>query len=416
MDIQLKKKPWYIRFRYYLLAAVLFVVLIICVIIQANGPRRYRIDLDTVRTDEVTEGNFLEYVDAEGLVQPSLTLMVNATEGGSVARIVAGEGEQLEQGDTILVLDNPAVMRSITDQQDEYARQLTTFREKDIEMEQQRLTLRKQTLQTRYELKRLEKTFRLEEEEFRMGIKSKAQLELARDEYQYKSATAALELEGLKHDSAVAVIRRQLLRDELRRSREKAERERLRMTDLVVRAPINGQLSMISVVPGQSVAAGSQIAEIKVTDRFKIHASLNEYYVDRITTGLPAVIRQQERVYPLRVSKVVPEVKDRVFDVDLLFTDSVPDNLRPGKSFRIQIELGQPEKALLIPRGNFYQYTGGQWIYRLNADSTRAVKVPITIGRQNPLQYEIVSGLQPGDLVITTGYDTFGDVEELLLK
>ena len=265
MDIQLKKKPWYIRFRYYLLAAVLFVVLIICVIIQANGPRRYRIDLDTVRIDEVTEGNFLEYVDAEGLVQPSLTLMVNATEGGSVARIVAGEGEQLEQGDTILVLDNPAVMRSITDQQDEYARQLTTFREKDIEMEQQRLTLRKQTLQTRYELKRLEKTFRLEEEEFRMGIKSKAQLELARDEYQYKSATAALELEGLKHDSAVAVIRRQLLRDELRRSREKAERERLRMTDLVVRAPINGQLSMISVVPGQSVAAGSQIAEIKVT-------------------------------------------------------------------------------------------------------------------------------------------------------
>lgn len=415
MDIQLKKKPWYIRFRYYLLAAVLFVALVIYAVIQASGPRRYRVNLETIQTAEAVQGDFLEYVDVEGIVQPILTLRVNATEGGTVARIVAGEGEQLEKGDTILVLENPAVTRSISDQQDEYARQLTTFREKDIEMEQQRLTLRRQALQTRYELERLEKSFRLEEEEYRMGIKSKAQLELARDEYHYKSATAELEMEGLKHDSAVAVIRRQLLHDELRRAREKYERERERLADLVVRAPISGQLSMVSAVPGQSVPSGSQIAEIKVTDRFKIHASLNEYYVDRVTTGLPAVIRQQQQSYPLRVSKVVPEVKERTFDVDLLFTDSLPDNLRPGKSFRVQIELEQPEKALLIPRGNFYQQTGGRWIYKLNADRTRAVKVPITIGRQNPLQYEVTDGLQPGDWVITTGYENFGDAEELVL-
>ena len=181
-----------------------------------------------------------------------------------------------------------------------------------------------------------------------------------------------------------------------------------------VRAECVGLEVVKSVTPGQQVGAGQQIATIKVTDRFKVHASLNEYYVDRITTGLPATISYQGRKYPLRVSRVVPEVKDRSFDVDLLFTDEVPENVRLGKSFRVQIELGQPERALVVGRGNFYQQTGGRWIYKLNADKTRAVKVPIQIGRQNPVQYEIVEGLQTGDWVITTGYDNFGDVEELV--
>lgn len=209
-------------------------------------------------------------------------------------------------------------------------------------------------------------------------------------------------------------IRRELLRNDRIRSQKKLERSVERLEDLVVRAPADGQLSFVSVTLGQKVGAGEQIAAIKVTDRFKVHTSLNEYYVDRITTGLPATISYQGKKYPLRVSKVVPEVKNRSFDVDLVFTGDVPENVRLGKSFRVQIELGQPEKVLVIPRGNFYQHTGGRWIYKLNADKTRAVKIPIQIGRQNPVQYEIVEGLQPGDCVITTGYDNFGDVEELV--
>ena len=137
---------------------------------------------------------------------------------------------------------------------------------------------------------------------------------------------------------------------------------------------------------------------------------------DRITTGLPATVNYQGNKYPLKITKVVPEVKDRMFDVDLVFTGDMPDNVRVGKSFRVQIELGQPEQALIIPRGNFYQSTGGQWIYKVNTSKTKAVRVPLSIGRQNPQQYEIVEGLQPGDWVITTGYDTFGDAEELILK
>lgn len=416
MDIQLEKKPWYIRYRYYLLGGAAFAGLLVYVIILSLGPRRLRVPLEDIQICEVKNDKFLEYVDVEGLVQPNLTILVNAGEAGSVQRIVAEEGSLLRKGDTILVLDNPELLRDIEDQRDEWEKQLFTYREKEIEMEQQRITLRKQALQTEYELESLRKTFRLDQEEYAMGVKSKAQLEVAEAEYRFKLETARLERESLRHDSAVNLIRRDLLRNDRERERKKYERARRRLDGLVVTAPADGQLSFVKVVPGQQVAAAENIAEVKVLDQYKIHTALSEYYIDRVTTGLPAAITYQGRRYPLRVSKVVPEVKDRTFDVDLVFTtDSLPDNVRVGKSFRVQIELGQPEEALVIRRGDFYQATAGQWIYRLNADRTRARRVPLTIGRQNPQQYEVTDGLQPGDWVITTGYANFGEAEELVV-
>ena len=417
MDIQLEKKPWYIRYRYYLLGGAAFAGLLVYVIILSLGPRRLRVPLEDIQICEVKNDKFLEYVDVEGLVQPILTILVNAGEAGSVQRIVAEEGSLLRKGDTILVLDNPELLRDIEDQRDEWEKQLFTYREKEIEMEQQRITLRKQALQTEYELESLRKTFRLDQEEYAMGVKSKAQLEVAEAEYRFKLETARLERESLRHDSAVNLIRRDLLRNDRERERKKYERARRRLDGLVVTAPADGQLSFVKVVPGQQVTATENIAEVKVLDQYKIHTALSEYYIDRVTTGLPAAITYQGRRYPLRVSKVVPEVKERTFDVDLVFTtDSLPDNLRVGKSFRVQIELGQPEEALVIRRGDFYQATAGQWIYRLNADRTRARRVPLTIGRQNPQQYEVTDGLQPGDWVITTGYANFGEAEELVIK
>lgn len=415
MDIKLEKKPWYIRYRYYLAGGIVFLAFLVYVIILSAGPRKLRIDPESLQMAEVKNDKFMEYVDVEGLVQPILTIKVNAREAGSVSRIVGEEGNMMKQGDTILVLENLDLLRTIEDQRDEWEKQLITYREKEIEMEQQSLTLQQQALQTDYELEKLRKSFELEKEEYRMGIKSKAQLQVSEDEYRYKEKTARLQRQSLRHDSAVSVIRRDLLLNDRERERKKYERSCRRLDDLVVCAPVGGQLSFVSVTPGQQVQSGASIAEIKVLDQFKVHTSLSEYYIDRITTGLPATILYQGKRYPLKITKVVPEVKDRMFDVDLVFTADMPDNVRVGKSFRVQIELGQPEDALVIPRGNFYQATGGQWIYKLNKDKTRAVRVPITIGRQNPQQYEVTDGLQPGDWVITTGYDNFGDAEELVL-
>ena len=416
MDIKLEKKPWYIRYRYYLIGGLLFAAFLIYVITLSLGPRKLRIDAENIQIAEVKESDFMEYVDVEGLIQPILTIKINTRETGSVERIVGEEGSLLQQGDTILILSNPDLLRNIEDQRDEWEKQMITYQEQEIEMEQKSLNLKQQALTNSYELERLKKSIALDREEFQMGVKSKAQLQVAEDEYCYKQKNAALQQESLRHDSAVTMIRKELIRNDRERERKKYERTRERLNSLVVTAPLKGQLSFVKVTPGQQVSSGESIAEIKVLDQYKIHTSLSEYYIDRITTGLPATITWQNKKYPLRITKVVPEVKDRNFDVDLVFTEASPENVRIGKSFRVQIELGQPEEALVIPRGDFFQATGGQWIYKLNESGTKARKTPVSIGRQNPQQYEITGGLQPGDKVIVTGYSTFGDAEELILK
>lgn len=414
MDIKLEKKPWYRRYRYYLAGAFLVCCGLIYVIVLASGPRRLRINAEHIQIEEVKQADFMEYVDVEGIVHPILTIIVNTREAGNVDQIIGEEGSLLEKGDTILTLTNPNLMREIEDQQDEWEKQRISYQEKALEMEQKSLTLKQQTLEAEYELNKIRKSFSLEKEEYAMGIRSKAQLEVSEDEYRYKTESTRLKLKSLQSDSSMTVIRKELLQNDRDREEKKLIRSRQRIEDLVVRSPIDGQLSFVKVTPGQQVAAGENIAEVKVMDQFKIHTSLSEYYIDRVTTGLPAAITYQGKRYPLKISKVIPEVKDRLFEVDLVFTGEMPENVRLGKSFRVQIELGQPEQALVVPRGNFYQQTGGQWIYKVNADKTRAVKVPVTIGRQNPRQYEITEGLQPGDLVIVSGYDTFGEAEELV--
>ena len=414
MDFKIEKKPWYIRYRYYLLSGAAFLVFLIYVISLSLGPRTLRVEKDNIMIAEVIDGKFMEYVDVEGLVQPILTIKVNTTESGSVARIVNEEGSMLKQGDTILVLSNPELMREIQDERDNWENQRYSYKEREIEMEQKSLSLKQQTLQAQYEMNRLQKNFGLEKEEYEMGIKSKAQLEVALEEYNYNLQKTALQMESLSHDSVMTVVRKELLRNEMERGQKKYLRSMERRDGLVVRAPIDGQLSYVNATPGQQVASNQNIAEIKVLDQFKIHTQLSEYYIDRITTGLPATVNYQGKRYPLKITKVVPEVKDRMCDVDLVFTGEMPENVRVGKSFRVQIELGQPEDALIMPRGNFYQATGGHWIYKVSGD--KAIRTPLTIGRQNPQQYEVSEGLQAGDQVIITGYDTFGEAEELILK
>lgn len=416
MDIPLKKRPWFIRYRYYLLAALALIALLGYAAVLALGPRKFRVDKENVQIAEVRHTDFLEYVDVEGIVHPIMTVQVNSLEGGNVARIIGEEGDMVQVGDTLLVLENPQVERNIADKLSELEKQRIEHRRQLLEIARNRLTLQQQSLQAEYELKRLEKSYALNREEYNMGIKSKAELEVAADEYAYKTRTTRLQQQNLRHDSVMGTIQRELLQRDMAREEEAFRRETRRMEDLIVRAPVTGQLSLADIVPGQQISAGQRVGDVKVLDRFKIHAALSEYYVDRITAGLSASLQYQERRYPLKVAKVWPEVKDRSFEVDLVFTDSVPDNVRLGKSYRLQIELGQPEKTLVLPRGNFYAVTGGRWIFKLNADGTRAYRTDISIGRQNPRQYELLEGLQAGDRVLVTGYQSFGDVEEIVLE
>lgn len=415
MDIQKPLRPWYIRYRYYLLAGIVLVGATAYVLTIALGPRRLQVDPDELKVTEATQAPFMEYIDVEGLIQPIQTIQVNALESGFVERIVAEEGTMLHEGDTILVLSNPELIRSIDDEQAEWENQQRNYREQEIEMEQRSITLRQQALDAQHQISSLDKSLQQSREEYRMGIKSRAELDVVEEDYGYQHQRAELQMQSLRHDSVATQLKREMVRANREANNRKLARSTHRTADLVVRAPISGQLSYLGATIGQQVSSGSSIASIKVLTQYKVHTSLSEYYIDRITSGLPASIQYQDEKFPLRISRVVPEVRDRNFDCDLVFTGQKPGNIRLGKSYRVQIELGRPEKALVIPRGDFYQATSGRWIYRLSPDGKTAHKVDIEIGRQNPQQYEILSGLEPGDRVITSGYSILGDTEEVRL-
>jgi len=416
MDVILKKKHPVIRFKYYIAGGVVFIAFLVYVIVASAGPRRLRYEIDKLTIAEVQKGKFLEYLDVEGTVQPILTVKLNALESGTVLRIIADEGNMLAPGDTILILQNPDLVRSIGDERDELEKKRITFSEREIQMQRRTSELKRKTIETAYNLRRIGKQYELSKAEFGMGASSRAQLELAEEEFNFNSANTAMLLEELQHDSLMNVIQTSLMQNDFQREKRRFERSRERLDHLTVRSPIAGQLSFVNVIPGERVSAGNSIGELKVIDRFKINTRVSEYYIDRITTGLSATIVHQNRKLPLRITKINPEVRDRNFAVDLVLLDEIPENTRIGMTYRIQIELGQPEEALVIPRGSFFQATGGQWIFRINETSDKATRVNITIGRQNPQQYEILDGLKPGDRVIVSGYDNFGDAAEIVLK
>ena len=416
MDIKKKKQAGYWQYRYYIIAGLCIAAIITYAVIALIGPKRARIDSKLTETALVTEGDFMEYVDVEGIVRPSTTVKINALESGFIERVVAEEGSILNEGDTILILKNPELMRTIADEEDEYGRQQRLLKEQNIEINKNNLTFRQQSLDVDFEINQIEDKLRIAREEFEMGMKSKAEFELAEREYEYHKNKAELQQQSLIYDSTTTELRRELLEGDLERVRTRRDRALARKENLIVRAPMSGQLSYLAVSVGEQVQPGSNLGEIKALNNFKIYAAINEYYVDRISSGLSGSISTQGDVFPLRVSRVVPEIKNRNFDVDLIFTGNRPESLRMGKSYRVQIELGQPEQAVIIPAGDFYGTTNGKWIYKVTDDGNRAIKTNIVIGRKNPAQYEVVSGLKSGDRVIISGYEFFDNKEEVILQ
>ena len=416
MDIQLKEKVWYVKYRFHIAGAAVLFLLLAYMLVIALSPSRQRVSATSVRVVEVQEGDFIEYVNSDGVLYPIQTHRINAKEGGMVQRVVADNGAAVRKGDTILLLSNPELERNIDDMRDTYHKSVNNYKERIIEMEQKSLILQQQTLQTAYELRRLEKQYNLDCEEFRMGIKSKAELEVSQDEYSYRKAAAELQMKSLVQDSAMNVIRREMLDADLATEQKKLLRSSERLRDLIIFATADGQLSSLSVTSGKQVGAGEELCEIKVLDSYKLQLNVSEYYIDRITTGQAATVNYGGNIYNLFVSRVIPEVNNGTFTVEMLFTDSVPQNARVGKSYLTRIELGSATTAVLLPKGDFYVKTAGKWIYKLCSDGRRAVRVPLELGLQNPMHYEVRSGLSAGDKVIVAGYDIIGDAEEIIIE
>lgn len=395
--------------------ATITVTLIYTVVLMLSPHRRY-IEQERLRIATVSEEPFMEFVEVEGIVQPIMTIQLNALESGFVERIVCEDGAMLRRGDTILVLNNPELMRSIDNERELWKGNKRNLQEQEIQMEQKSIDLKLQTLDQQYQIANLERKLTQSREEYSMGIKSRAELNIVEAENDYLHRRLMLQMQSLRHDSATTILRREMIIAD----REAAQRKLLaaeeRTSGLVVRAPADGQLGHLNLIIGQQVAAGSKIGEIKIMNRYKVSTQLSEYYVERIFAGQQASIVQKEDTFGLRISRVVPEVKERKFAVDLLFNDSIPQNIRLGKSYRVKVELAQPEPAVIIPRGDFYKKTSGEWIFCIEEGTNIARRVEIEIGRQNPEYFEVIKGLKPGDRVIVGGYDRIGDAEEVVIQ
>ena len=416
MDIKLPPRPWYRRYLVHIVSGTALVALLVYTIVLALSPLRRSISKERVRIAEVVEVPFLEFVEVEGLVHPVMTIQLNALENGYVERIVCDEGAMLKQGDTIIVLSNPDLLRTIDEEREQWEKNNRNLHEQEIQMEQKSIDLRLQTLELKYQITALERKLTQSREEFAMGIKSRAELDIVEAENEHLHNKLMLQMQSLGHDSATTVLRRQMIVADREAAQRRLQNAQRRTEGLVVRAPCDGLLGHISLIIGQQVSAGSKIGELKIMDQYKVSTQLSEYYVERIHAGLPATIVQKQDTFPLRISRVVPEVKERKFAVDLLFNGATPDNIRLGKSYRVKVELGQPEPAVVIPRGDFYQKSSGEWIFLLDGETGIARRVPIEVGRQNPEQFEVLKGLKPGDRVITSGYDRIGDAEEVIIE
>lgn len=411
MDIKIPKRAWYVRYRMYIVGGLVLVGLMVYVIILQLQPRTLKVEIAEEQIATVGEGDFLEYIDVNGVVAPATSMRVNATEGGTVERICCHNGDVLKRGDTILVLSNPKVLEEMAAERQNYDLQQMQHRQQLIEMQQKSITLRSQALQADYELKKMAQDYELAEEETRMGVKSQAQLKVAKDEYEYNRRRTLLNIESLHQDSVLNVIGRQLIRQQMAMETQRLGNSNRRGSALVVVAPTDGQIGNLSATIGAQIAAGEQVGEIGVLTDYKVTARLNEYYIDRVQTGLPATAMMKGHRYAFEVSRTTPLVQEHSFAVELKSGDSLNSELRPGQTLRLQIELGKPERRLIIPRGNFYAQTGGQWIMVVDKTGHRARRVPIRLGRQNTEHYEVISGLHAGDRVLISGYESFGDAE-----
>ena len=416
MDIKLPKKPWYVKYRMYIIGGTVLAGLIIYALVLQLGPRTLKVKIAEEQIATVSEGDFLEYIDVNGMVCPATSMRVNAKEGGTVERICCHNGDILKRGDTILILSNPKVLEEMAAERQSYELQQMQHRQQLIEMQQKSITLRSQALQANFELKKISKDFELAEEEARMGVRSKAQLEVASDEYEYNRRRTLLNIESLHQDSVLNVINRQLIQQQMAIEAQKLENSNKRRDALVVLAPTDGQIGNLNATIGAQVSAGEQVGEIGVLTDYKVTARLNEYYIDRIQTGLPATAILKGHKYAFEVSHTTPQVQDHSFAIELKAQPTLNSqlstlNFSVGQTLRLQIELGKPERRLIIPRGNFYAQTSGQWIMKVDETGHSARRVPIKLGRQNTEHYEVISGLNPGDRILINGYEAFGDAE-----
>ena len=396
---------------YWLGAGV--VALVVYLLLQSDS-KTMRVDANTLTISNVADGKFDDYIRVSGQVQPQTTIQLSPLEGGVVERIVAEEGTRVKAGDPILILSNENLDMQILNSEAELAEKENMLRNTVIQMEQQRLSNRQSEIELGIEVKRNKRHYEQQKALYDDKLIAREEYTKAEEDYFLSVEKYELVRERLKQDSAYRSIEVHRLQESLENMQKNMKIIRRRKENLVIKAPIDGELGLLDAVLGQSIQAGVKIGQINSIGTYKIEAQIDEHYIDRVILGLSATFDRQGEVFNAIVRKVYPEVRSGKFQADFRIDGTQPANIRSGQTYYLNLQLGQSENAVIIPRGSFYQSTGGKWIFVVSPKGDKAVKREIRIGRQNPKYYEVLDGLEPGEKVITSSYESYGDCEVLV--
>lgn len=419
MDIKLEKKTGWravlSKKSLPYLFGVLLAVLVVWLLMKENAST-LRVNTATLMVSSVEEGEFNDYVSLSGTVQPITTMQLSPLESGVVERIVAEEGTAVKAGDVILEMTNKQLSMQILQSEADLAEKQNILRNTLISMEQERLSLRQEMLQLDLEVARKMRAYEQNKELFNEELVARETYLQSKEDYELALARRSLVRERQKQDSLYRTVQVAQLDENLRSMQLNMQLIRERVGNLRVKAPIDGEVGMLNVVLGQTLSQGGAIGQINDLSAYKVTAMVDEHYIDRVVTGLTASFMRQDKGYDMLLKKVYPEVREGRFKIDLTFNGELPDNIRTGQTYNLNLQLGQPVEAVYIPRGAFFQKTGGRWIYVVDEAGGKAYRREIRIGRQNPRFYEVLDGLSKGEKVITSSYDNFGDNEVLILK
>ena len=419
MDIKLeKKKGWRAIFQKKNLVWVGVAALVVFIgwLLFRDNSSTLRVDAQLLNVASVEQGEFNDYVRLTGSVQPMTTVQLSPLESGVVERIVAEEGTQVKRGDVILEMSNNSLSMQILQSEADLAEKQNILRNTMISMEQERLALRQEKLQLDLEVSRLKRTFEQNQSLYNDKLLAREDYLRSKEDYELAVGRRNLVLERQRQDSLYRSSQVTQMEESLLSMQRNMELIRQRVDNLKVKAPIDGEVGMLDAVLGQSLQQGANIGQVNDLTTYKVQAQVDEHYIDRVTTGLVASFERQDTRYEMQLRKVYPEVRNGQFKADFRFVGDAPENIRSGQTYYLNLQLGEAAEAILIPRGSFYQATGGKWIYVLDASGEKAYRREIRIGRQNPQYYEVVEGLQPGEKVIVSSYDNFGDNEVLILN
>lgn len=415
MDTPIERKSRLKKKHIYAVAGGVFLLISVLYFIFRDTSSSMKVEKERLTISTIIQGEFNDYIRVIGQVLPDRIIYLDAVEGGRVEERLIEEGAQVKAGDVILRLSNPLLNIGILQSEADLAYQENELRNTRISMEQEHLSLKQERINLNKELVQKERRYKQYERLYNKQLLAREEYLLAKEDYESARDQLVVLDQRISQDDLFRSSQLESLDENIRNMKRSLALVRERLENLKVKAPVSGQLGNLEAQIGQSIAQGERIGQV-ITPELKVEARIDEHYVERVMPGLPANFEREGKTYEMEMTKVYPEVRDGQFRTDLHFTGGRPENIRAGQTYHLNLQLGDPVQAILIPRGSFYQASGGQYVYVVDEDETTARRRPVKIGRQNPQYYEVTEGLKPGEKVIISGYELFGENERLIIR